>query len=325
MLRLIADGASNATISSTLVISPKTVSVHVSHILAKLGVSPWRGRRVGAPRRPRPRRTRSPREIGAAVRKIGSPSDSRGSASGPLSVMSTRPPPAPGRDPHVLDHSNPGRRGPPEPRAAAAHRPTQRRRAAPAWSPAPTTSRSSGGPWSATGARSSRAGRVSRTDRIMWSRSSPRGCLGWHPWPGEHVARRPGPAGLGPRPGGEPGPARRRWSRRRGPGGPPRGVRPRLRGGRLRRQRLRRAARRTVRDRGGQGGRRAGDHRGRRDVRAGEDPDRPFNTLVVRGAAEATYRKIHLYDSFGYRESDRLTRRAGRAGGGRGRRASPSA
>ncbi|MDF1604635.1 carbon-nitrogen hydrolase family protein [Nocardioides sp. YIM 152315] len=39
----------------------------------------------------------------------------------------------------------------------------------------------------------------------------------------------------------------------------------------------------------------------------GEDPGRPYNTLVVRGAAEATYRKIHLYDSFGYRESDRLT------------------
>ncbi|GAB3791489.1 carbon-nitrogen hydrolase family protein [Nocardioides ungokensis] len=39
----------------------------------------------------------------------------------------------------------------------------------------------------------------------------------------------------------------------------------------------------------------------------GEDPGRPFNTLVVRGAAEAAYRKIHLYDSFGYRESDRLS------------------
>jgi deaminated glutathione amidase len=37
------------------------------------------------------------------------------------------------------------------------------------------------------------------------------------------------------------------------------------------------------------------------------DPDRPFNTLVVRGAAAADYRKIHLYDSFGYRESDRLS------------------
>ena len=36
------------------------------------------------------------------------------------------------------------------------------------------------------------------------------------------------------------------------------------------------------------------------------DPDRPFNTLLVRGAAQAAYRKIHLYDSFGYRESDRL-------------------
>ena len=40
---------------------------------------------------------------------------------------------------------------------------------------------------------------------------------------------------------------------------------------------------------------------------SGKDPDRPFNTLVVRGATEAAYRKIHLYDSFGYRESDRLT------------------
>lgn len=38
-----------------------------------------------------------------------------------------------------------------------------------------------------------------------------------------------------------------------------------------------------------------------------EDPARPYNTLLVRGAVEAAYRKIHLYDSFGYRESDRLT------------------
>jgi predicted amidohydrolase len=36
------------------------------------------------------------------------------------------------------------------------------------------------------------------------------------------------------------------------------------------------------------------------------DPARPLNTLVLRGAAEAAYRKVHLYDSFGYRESDRL-------------------
>lgn len=36
---------------------------------------------------------------------------------------------------------------------------------------------------------------------------------------------------------------------------------------------------------------------------------RPFNTLVVLGpdgALRASYRKIHLYDSFGYKESDRL-------------------
>ncbi|MDZ5619591.1 carbon-nitrogen hydrolase family protein [Nocardioides sp. HM23] len=38
-----------------------------------------------------------------------------------------------------------------------------------------------------------------------------------------------------------------------------------------------------------------------------EDPGRPFNTLVLRGGGEASYRKVHLYDSFGYRESDRLT------------------
>lgn len=39
----------------------------------------------------------------------------------------------------------------------------------------------------------------------------------------------------------------------------------------------------------------------------GPTPERPFNTLLVRGGAEASYRKVHLYDSFGYRESDRLT------------------
>jgi deaminated glutathione amidase len=40
-----------------------------------------------------------------------------------------------------------------------------------------------------------------------------------------------------------------------------------------------------------------------------DDPLRPFNTLVAvdaGGKVVATYRKAHLYDSFGYRESDRL-------------------
>ena len=40
------------------------------------------------------------------------------------------------------------------------------------------------------------------------------------------------------------------------------------------------------------------------------DPTRPFNTLVVaspEGRVTASYRKIHLYDSFGNRESDRLS------------------
>ena len=38
-----------------------------------------------------------------------------------------------------------------------------------------------------------------------------------------------------------------------------------------------------------------------------DDPRRPVNTLVLRGEARADYRKIHLYDSFGYRESDIVT------------------
>lgn len=40
-----------------------------------------------------------------------------------------------------------------------------------------------------------------------------------------------------------------------------------------------------------------------------DDADRPYNTLVVVGADGVllgSYRKAHLYDSFGYRESDRL-------------------
>ncbi len=41
-----------------------------------------------------------------------------------------------------------------------------------------------------------------------------------------------------------------------------------------------------------------------------DDPDRPYNTLVVvspSGELLAHYRKTYLYDSFGYRESDRLS------------------
>ena len=39
-----------------------------------------------------------------------------------------------------------------------------------------------------------------------------------------------------------------------------------------------------------------------------DDPSRPYNTLVLvdGDGLRASYRKIHLYDSFGYRESDRL-------------------
>ena len=40
-----------------------------------------------------------------------------------------------------------------------------------------------------------------------------------------------------------------------------------------------------------------------------DDPARPYNTLAVvdRDGLRASYRKIHLYDSFGYKESDRLS------------------
>ncbi len=53
-----------------------------------------------------------------------------------------------------------------------------------------------------------------------------------------------------------------------------------------------------------------------------DDPARPYNTLVVvdRDGLRASYRKIHLYDSFGYKESDRLVAGSGRAGARRRRR-----
>ena len=37
------------------------------------------------------------------------------------------------------------------------------------------------------------------------------------------------------------------------------------------------------------------------------DSARPQNTLLVRGGVNSAYRKIHLYDSFGHRESDVLS------------------
>lgn len=42
-----------------------------------------------------------------------------------------------------------------------------------------------------------------------------------------------------------------------------------------------------------------------------DDAGRPYNTLIVGGPdgrLTASYRKVHLYDSFGYRESDRLAK-----------------
>jgi predicted amidohydrolase len=57
---------------------------------------------------------------------------------------------------------------------------------------------------------------------------------------------------------------------------------------------------------------RAGEHGGTwiaGMLERAEDPDRPpYNTLVVvdGGGLRASYRKIHLYDSFGYKESGRI-------------------
>ena len=105
-------------------------------------------------------------------------------------------------------------------------------------------------------------------------------------------------------------PARRaRDARRRRPGGASRGVRPRLRRGRLRRRAVRRAARRAVRRASSAAWRpQPRHHRRGRHVRGRRRPGPAVqHPGASRGAATATYRKIHLYDSFGYRESDRLT------------------
>jgi len=37
-----------------------------------------------------------------------------------------------------------------------------------------------------------------------------------------------------------------------------------------------------------------------------DDAERPCNTLLARGRAHSSYQKVHLYDSFGYKESERL-------------------
>ena len=50
VLDLLADGATNRAIAQTLFISEKTASVHVSHVLAKLGV-PNRGAAAALARR----------------------------------------------------------------------------------------------------------------------------------------------------------------------------------------------------------------------------------------------------------------------------------
>ena len=119
--------------------------------------------------------------------------------------------------------------------------------------------------------------------------------------------RRAGATRVLPRPGGQPGRGRGPHPRRRRPGGVPRGVPARLRRARVRSRAARGAAGRPVRRRAVAEAAEAHAT----TVVAGmfetsPDPDRPWNTLVLRGTVPAAYRKIHLYDSFGYRESDRV-------------------
>ena len=66
VLRLVAEGLPNAAIGQRLFISPKTVSVHVSHILDKLGVATRGGRRNRAPAG----RADHPRHLGVVVEGV---------------------------------------------------------------------------------------------------------------------------------------------------------------------------------------------------------------------------------------------------------------
>ena len=103
----------------------------------------------------------------------------------------------------------------------------------------------------------------------------------------------------------------------------PGGVRARLRRRRLGRGRLRRADGRAVRRRGRAG---VADARARRSSPACSRPATtrrgPSTPWSSAAPSTASYRKIHLYDSFGYRESDRLA--PGPAGAGRGRTSAAS-
>ena len=103
--------------------------------------------------------------------------------------------------------------------------------------------------------------------------------------------------------------ARRAHPRRRRPGRVPGGVRPRLRAAGRRRGR-RTPSRSTARSRARSSGSRPtrSHHRAGRDVRGVRRPGASLQHAGrCAGAATADYRKVHLYDSFGYRESDRLS------------------
>jgi Bacterial regulatory proteins, luxR family len=64
VLALVAEGRTNRQIGQELFITPKTASIHVSRILAKLGGGPGRGGRGRPPARPRQAMIRRrPREV----------------------------------------------------------------------------------------------------------------------------------------------------------------------------------------------------------------------------------------------------------------------
>ncbi len=230
-----------------------------------------------APPRPgRPPRSCSRRKVNAVTRGMSTASTPtvrgvRSSASTPVSER-RHGAAVPGALP--AEGHRPRRSAPGRPRPRPRRRPRARRARGRAGSAVQLDRRLVGAVQAGGGASRQHDGAKPNGPRSSMSASVPR-------WSRAH---RPGPGARRPRAGHQPCPAARADAGRRGPGGLPGGLRPRLRGARLRRRPVRRGARRPVRDR-------ASPRRPRDRAttvvagmfEAGPDPERPFNTLVMRG------------------------------------------
>ena len=278
MLRLVA---------GTYGVQPRRVE-HAGELAAAVGVG--RGTRRRGPRRPsRSRRNGAGADARHVDREHADRRGGRASASRPVSRRGDRPAVPAGLSRvkvtgrvgrhRVADHHHLG--GVEHARRARARAGSGRRSSSEALS-APSEPRGA----AAGEARTARPEAGPRAPSWPVGRA-PGGVAGWeHGRQPLRVALVQEASGLDPE--ANRGPARRAGARRRGPGRAARGVRPRLRRGRLRRQRVRRAA-----------GRRrsptelAGWPRARARPwwpacsRPAPDPARPYNTLVVRGAAQA--------------------------------------